>query len=553
MKMKTSRQGLLCGIYLFAFGLLLLTFGSLQAAVKMPAIFGDHMVLQRDGSVPVWGWADPGETVKVTAGGATASATAAKDGKWMVRLEKLKASPTPIEMTIAGKSNTITIHDVLVGDVWVCSGQSNMAMSVGMAANANEELANANLPTLRLFLMSVFTKEGVSFTPQQDCRGQWEVCTPAAAKKFSAAGYYFGKEIVGSQKIPVGLIGAYRGATLGYAWTNLDALKSDPELEKEYVTRFTAVRDNLAAITATHDKWMEGCGKAYKEEMRKYYADSYFTSHNPTAKRPVAPTPAQPEPQDPETTDMPTVLYNGIIAPLMPFAIKGVLWYQGESQRPPAGLYRKLLPALITGWRKQWGEGDFPFIVVQLPNYLALQQQPSESGGWAVTRDAQCHALSLPNTGMVVTIDLGDIANQHPLNKKDVGLRLALIARHLVYGEKALVYSGPMYDSMKIEGNKVRLAFQQTGGGLSAGVSTKATSGAPVPAANELKGFAIAGADKKWVWAKAQINGNTVVAWSDEVPRPVAVRYAWASNPVCNLYNKEGLPASPFRTDDWDL
>ena len=548
--MKISPAESLCRIPFFSLGLLLVICSSLQAAVKMPALFGDHMVLQRDAFVRVWGWADPGEAVQVTVGSATATATAAQDGKWMVRLEGLKASATPVEMKIAGKANTITLHDVLIGDVWVCSGQSNMAMSVEMSNNAREEIPTANHPTIRLFAMSVFTNEGVSFTPQPDCRGQWVVCTPDTAKKFSAAGYYFGKEIAESQKIPVGLIGAYRGATLGYAWTNLEALKIDPELEKEYVGRFAAVRDNMEAAKATHDKWMAECGNAFREEMRKYYANSYFTAPKPNEKRPAPPTPAQPEPPDPASTDMPTVLYNGIIAPVTPFTIKGVLWYQGESQRPPVELYRKLLPALISGWRKQWGQGDFPFLIVQLPNYQAPQQQPSE-GGWAITRDAQFRALSLPNTGMAVTIDLGDAANQHPLHKKEVGQRLALVARHVAYGEKALVYSGPLYDSMKVEGNKIRLTFQQTGGGLTVAAPSKPAGGASAPATSELKGFAIAGTDQKWVWAKAQITGTSVVVSSDQVPNPVAVRYGWGSNPPCNLYNKEGLPASPFRTDDW--
>jgi sialate O-acetylesterase len=243
------------------------------------------------------------------------------------------------------------------------------------------------------------------------------------------------------------------------------------------------------------------------------------------------------------------VLYNGMIAPLIPYAIKGAIWYQGESNAGNGLEYQTLFPRMISGWREKWNQGDFPFLYVQLANFMAPQVKSSE-GGWAELREAQLKTLSLPNTGMAVIIDIGDAHDIHPKDKIDVGLRLALAAKHVAY-KQDLVYSGPIYDSMKIEGNKIRLTFKDTGSGLQMSASPWTPTGVPVPAPTELTGFAIAGADQNWVWAKAQIDGNSVVVSSDQVPSPVAVRYGWASNPPCNLYNKEGLPASPFRTDDW--
>jgi sialate O-acetylesterase len=279
-------------------------------------------------------------------------------------------------------------------------------------------------------------------------------------------------------------------------------------------------------------------------------ADQAKASGQPAPPKPV---PSAPMPQAPGSPDpslvTPTTLYNGIIAPLIPYAIKGVIWYQGEENGAAGREYRTLFPRLITDWRDKWNQGDFPFLFVQLANYLPPQVKPSE-GGWAELREAQLMALSLPNTGMAVAIDVGDAATIHPADKLDVGLRLALAARHVAY-KQDLVYSGPIYNTMTVEGNKIRVTFKETGGGLQMGTPPRTPTGVPPPTPTELTGFAIAGADKNFVWAKARIEGNTVVVSSDQVASPVAVRYGWAFNPPCDLYNKEGLPASPFRTDDW--
>jgi len=340
--------------------------------------------------------------------------------------------------------------------------------------------------------------------------GKWAVCTPESVAHFSAVAHFFGLELRHDLKRPIGLISSDVGGTPAQAWTSLSALQKDPP--------FTNYVDAYQKIAANLPKAGEG---------------------SPSASAPPAKVPS----------GTPTVLYNGMIAPLMPYAIKGVIWYQGESNSNKGLEYRTLFPRLISDWREKWNQGDFPFLFVQLANYRGPQTKPSE-GDWAYLREAQLMTLALPNTGMAVAIDIGDATTIHPKDKLDVGLRLALAARHVAYGQD-LVYSGPIYDSMKIEGNKIRLIFKDTGSGLKMGTPPWTPTGVPVPAPTELKGFAIAGADKNFVWAKAEIDGNDVVVSSDQVASPVAVRYGWANNPPCNLYNKEGLPASPFRTDDW--
>lgn len=445
--------------------------------LRLPAILSDNMVLQADKPAAVWGWAAPGQTIKVKFAGQEKSATTGADGKWKVMLDPLKVGG-PVEMTVEG-ATTLTVKNILVGEVWLCSGQSNMQVGLNDAANAAEEIKAADFPQMRLFITKLHAPEA----PADDLRGQWVECNPQTAGRFSATAYFFGRKIHQTLKVPVGLIQSAQGATMADSWISLEGLKSDPVLEP-ILKRFEAA-----------------------------------------AKDPMG--------WDPH---LPTGLYNGEIAPLTPFAIRGAIWYQGESNAGRAFQYRTLFPALIRDWRKARGE-DFPFYFVQLANHLKPSAEPANEP-WAELREAQALALALPATGMAVAIDIGEGDNIHPKNKQDVGLRLALWALAKTYGQD-LVYSGPLYKSMAVEGEKIRVQFAETGGGLEA-------RGGP------LKQFAIAGEDKKFVWAEAVIDGAAVVVSSPQVPKPVAVRYAWANNPVgCNLANKEGLPAAPFRTDTW--
>lgn len=554
-----------------------------RADVRLPAIFSDHMVLQRDGSAPIWGWADPGEKITVTAGSAKATATAADDGQWTAKLENLPVSGEPMEITVAGK-NTITIHDVLVGDVWVCSGQSNMEFGIKAFMPA-EELKDQNNPQIRIFSVPKW----VAPSPQKDIApapencpglGKWWVCTPEALTKsgewsgFPATGYYFGRNIQEYTHQPVGLIGSCWGGTRINSWTSLDTLESEKsmaslakgaasfrdnyeEIKKKYET------ETLPEWNATLAKWKEDnkeALEAYDAAQKKWReeANAATAEKKPAPARPVAPKQPRP-PRDPiHDNQTSAALYNGMIAPLIPYGIKGAIWYQGESNGDQPVFYRVALPALIKDWRSHWGQGDFPFIVVQLPNFKPVRPEPADSP-WAGVREAQAKtALEVPNTGLATTIDIGEAGNIHPADKFDVGYRLALAAEHVAYGDANVVYSGPVYKSSEVEGKTIRIKFDNIGGGLVTGlppehfyVSEKKTR--PEAPDETLKGFAIAGADHKYVWAKATIDGDSVVVSSDAVAEPVSVRYAWADNPECNLYNKEGLPAVPFRTDDLPL
>jgi len=535
--MKPTSFIRLC-IFLLSLGLV-----SGRAEVKLPGIFGDHMVLQRDTSVPVWGTATPGEAITVTAGSVTASAKADKDGKWIVRLEKLPLSATPIELDVNG-TNKIALHDVLVGDVWVCSGQSNMAFPLGEASTAKEEIPAANHPDIRLFSVN----QNPRFKPQSDCTGQWVLCTPYTVRDFSAVGYFFAKEIAATEKVPVGLIGSYVGSTPAQAWTSLNTLQSDPDLKKAYADPLTALAADPVAVKAAHDAWLAKGGGAYLNAMTKWYEDNWAAQQKGETPPPQPAHYAIPEPPYEGQTTLPTVLFNGMIAPLEPFAIKGVIWYQGESNGGDA-LYAKLFPAMIADWRKTWGQGDFPFLYVQLPNFGARAPDPGEISGLPVAREDQFNGLQLPNTGMAVTIDAGDGKNLHPPYKDIVGHRLAQYARHLAYGED-LVYSGPLYDSFKIDGNKVTITFKNVGTGLKIGTPPVMPPGSAPPPKDELKGFAVAGSDHKYSWAKATITGtDTVTVTCDQITAPTSVLYGWDADPVVNLYNSADLPVSPFRTD----
>jgi len=541
----------------------LATLASARADVRLPAIFGDHMVLQQDATLPVWGWADAGEEVTVTLGqGPAAKTTAAADGSWRVNLKPVPSSNEPTTLTVAGR-NTVTFQDVLVGEVWVCSGQSNMAWSVWGADGGAEEAKTARDPLMRIFL----AERAKSIKPETDITGKWVPLGPDTTGNFSAVAYFFGRDLRKTLQRPVGLIGTYVGGTPAQAWISLPSLQKDPPFSM-YIDQAARVRESYEktsveypALKTKYDEeqkqWQTEVGTPYEAAMKDWQAAVEKARAEGTSA-PERPEPSRRAPNPPAEPDggwgYPGNLFNAMIAPLIPYAIKGVIWYQGESNGFQADLateYKTLFPRLITDWREKWGGGDFPFLFVQLSSFKEPQKEPSETVAaglaWPLLREAQFQTLSLPNTGMATTIDIGDVTDIHPKDKLDVGLRLARAARHIAYGEN-LVYSGPLYDSFQVEGNKIRLKFRQAGSGLAIGV-------APWPAGlkpgSELTGFAIAGEDQKWLWARAQINGDSVVVWNDAITTPAAVRYGWANHPTANLYNKEGLPASPFRTDDW--
>jgi len=638
-----------------------------EGKLRLPSIFGDHMVLQCNMPVPVWGWAEPNEEVAVILKGKLHRVTKANsNGRWMVKLPPQPAGG-PHELIVRTRGETIRFTDVLFGEVWICSGQSNMEWPVALAQNPEQEISNANFPQIRFFIV----EKSVALEPQSDCKGKWEVCSPETVRTFSAVGYFFGREIHQQLKVPVGLIGTYWGGTPAESWTDLKTLESDPDfkpilkrlprdqrtllmLKEKYEQAMAewlekvSLRDtenkgdklgwaspdfndsnwltmNLPQVwervspdmnfdgavwfrkvvmipdewagkdlvlslgpiddfdttyfngeqigstgPETPNSWMvprryrvpgelvkaganliairvfdqrgEGGFRGIPEQMRLELADGSENLISLSGEwkfkiefaRPASKIP--PQPQSPINSWTPTALFNAMVAPLVPYAIRGVIWYQGESNVGQAYQYRKLFPALISSWRKAWGY-KFPFLFVQLANFLERKPEPTESA-WAELREAQLLTLkTVPKTGMAVAIDIGEANDIHPRNKQDVGKRLALAALAIAYEQK-IVYSGPIYRSMRIEGNKIRIFFNHVGSGL-------------VAKGENLTGFAIAGEDRKFVWANAKIEGNTVVVWSEQVPKPVAVRYGWADNPDCNLYNKEGLPASPFRTDDW--
>ncbi len=495
--------------YLTILTLLTVAVPGVHADVRLAALFSDNMVVQQKLPVPVWGWAAPGEVVTVTLGGSKATATTDGQGKWMVRLDPLPAGG-PLELSVAG-NNALTIKNVVVGEVYVASGQSNMEWPVANVRDAAREIAAADHPNIRMFTVV----KSIACSPQVDCRGHWDVCSPGTAGGFSAVGYFFALNLQKALNVPVGIIHTSWGGTPVQSWTDLQSLLDEPALKP----MATAAEGQFAAYSKQLADAVRGWLPAYDAAVA-------------AGQQPPWAPPLPSNQPGPWTS---TVLYNGMIAPLVPYAIAGAIWYQGESNAGNAALYRTQFPAMIKGWRRVWGQGDFPFFWVQLANYMQARPEPSESG-WAELREAQTMTLALPNTGMATIIDLGEANDIHPRNKQDVGARLALVAEKVAYG-RDVVYSGPMYAGMKVEGNKAVISFTHVDGGL------EAKGGEP------LKGFALCGEDKKYVWADAAIVGETVVVSSPQVPQPVAVRYAWADNPVCNLYNKAGLPAVPFRTD----
>jgi sialate O-acetylesterase len=540
----------------------------LQADVKMPAIFGDHMVLQQEQKLPVWGTADPGEKVTVTAGDHTGTATADDKGKWRVDLALFAVNTPPLSVTVAGK-NTLKFEDVLIGEVWLASGQSNMELPLSALPVAAETEAHAADPQLRLFLVT----KNTSTEAQTDVGGKWELADAKSVQPFSAIGYFFGRELRAKLNRPMGVIGSYWGGTPASAWISLSGLQKAPSFQS-YVDQHTWVLDyiahyqeKLAAYQKDIKAWKDADKGAYDARLQQWSTDSDKATKagQPAPPKPEPPASMPHEPPD-ESKDfhLSAALYDGMISPLVPYGIKGVIWYQGENNTGNPIEYRTLFPRLIVDWREKWGQGDFPFLFVQLAG-LALgghfdaYDKPTGDPGfplvrdadWPLLREAQAMALALPNTGMATAIDVGDVGGIHPADKLDVGLRLALAARHVGYGEN-IVYTGPVFDKMTVEGNSIRVSFKEVGGGLVIADGPITLAGCLPTPTNELLGFVIAGADQKYVLAKARIDGSSVVVSSPDVPSPVAVRYDWANLTQANLYNKEGLPALPFRTDNWD-
>lgn len=635
------------------FSLLVLVSMAIHAQVKLPRLVSDGMVLQRDAPIPVWGWASAGENVTVTFNGKKYTAVTDADKKWSVKLDKQKAGG-PYTMQIDA-SNHLEVNDILIGDVWICSGQSNMDFRMHQAKDKYAmEIANSTNPNIRQFL--VYKKYYFPKT-LDDVRSTdgWQSANPVNTLQFTAVGYFFAKALYEKYKVPIGLLHTSWGGTPAQAWVSEESIKSFPD----YYNRLQVLKD-MDKVNETiksegkrkddwyhflqqHDaglqspKWYEtgsdetgwksirvpgfweaqgfpnvdGVVWAKKEiqiapeqagqrailflgniadedttylngikigsigskyTRRKYeipqgilkagkniltvrilnkWGSGGFIEDKPyslviggntidlkgswLAKTGIAA--AGPLPGSTNFHYEPTGLFNGMVAPLIPYAFKGVIWYQGEANTAKAKEYRTLFPTLIRDWRQHWNVGDFPFLFVQLANYLPAKPEPGQSD-WAELREAQTMTLSLPNTGMAVISDIGEWNDVHPLDKKDVGDRLALAGEKVAYHENKIVYSGPMYKSLKVDGNKITVSFDLFGSSLVA------------KGADTLRQFAIAGADKKFVWAHAVIKGDKVIVWSEKVPQPVAVRYAWADNPDgANLYNKEGLPASSFRTD----
>lgn len=552
---------------------MLLTCNAAFAQVMLPAIFGDNMVLQRGIHVPVYGWATSGEKVRVDFMGKTYSTTTGADGKWLIKLGNYKAGG-PYEMHIKGNTTDLIYKNILIGEVWLASGQSNMEFGIQTEKHAAGAIPKATDNLIHVFYVPM----ALSLQPLYDIakqsadspNGKWLVCSPdvMANPKFAwhgitAVGYYFAQQIRKTTGAPVGLIGSYRGGTPAQAWITEDGLKESPAFTK-YIDIHQKLVDNYDKAKAAYPQrmalyqdsmktWYTEVNSPYVEAVKKWEADA---AQAKAANQAVPPRP-QPSrrapiyPADPlGGYGSPTICYNGVIAPLAGYGIKGVIWYQGESNGDnlaDAVEYKDLFPRMINNWRAKWGQGNFPFLFVQLPNFRQPAMTPSE-GSWPWVREAQQKTLALPKTGMAVITDAGELQDIHPTNKLVPGNRLALVARHDIYGEK-VVSSGPVYKSMKIDGDKIIISFNE----INKGLVTASLVGDDVVNADgqELKGFGIAGEDHVFVWAKAVIKGNTVVVSRDVIPNPQAVRYNWADNPPGNLYNKDGLPANPFRTDDW--
>ena len=489
----------------------LATASSLYAELKLSSVFSDSMVLQRDKPIHVWGWTKPGQSVTAEIAGHSSQTTADSSGRFDLEIDPLPAGG-PHELSIQA-DELRTIGDVLIGEVWLCSGQSNMQWSVGQSNDADLESLAADYPLIRLISVpQVGTQE-----PQSDFEGRWEACNPQNVKDFSAVGFFFGRQLRETLDVPIGLIDNAWGGSAAEAWVRRDLLEADekytPLLEKWEMTENT-----YDHAKATAD-W---------EARRKKWVENGKKGNQPRQPRNVL-----------AGQHRPANLYNGVLKPILGYTIRGVIWYQGESNSGRAYQYRDLFPLMIQSWRDEWKQGDLPFYWVQLADFMAEASEPKESS-WAELREAQTMTMDkLVNTGEAVIIDLGEASDIHPKNKQDVAKRLARWALAKDYGYD-IVYQSPRYESMSVKDGKANVKFVQVGSGLD------------TFDVRELIGFTIAGEDKKFVHANAKmVSKDTISVWSDEVKQPVAVRYAWADNPVANVQNKAGLPLTPFRTDDW--
>lgn len=496
-----------CRVVFIALSGCLATQARLTAEVRLPALFSDHAVLQRAAKVPVWGWAVPGEDVSVSFAGETAKTKAGTDGKWRTTLDLSDVGAGPFDLIVKG-GNELKVTDILVGEVWLCLGQSNMEMKLSTTLGAKEVMATTNNSQLRHFKVET----NASATPVEDVAGKWVLAVYRDAGLFTGVGFYFGQSLQQNLSKPVGLVNLSWGGSLAEAWMSPEALAGDEE-----------IRQRTEALKSQID----------------------------LSERALLPR------------KIPSRLYNGMLSPVIPYGIAGAIWYQGESNVGSGlgPLYAKLLSAMIRDWRGRWAQNDFPLYVCQLANFQPKQSEPGATSLWAELREGQTRFTDTANTGQAILIDLGEDATVHPRNKKDVGERLARLALARDYG-RDVVYSGPVFKSFAVEGGKIRLSFTHAGGGLVARELPAAYAPSSLDPAktvplvrnspgSQLEGFVICGESRRWVWAEARIEGDTVVVSSPQVPAPVAVRYAWSNNPTCNLYNDAGLPAGPFRTDEF--
>lgn len=510
---------------------LLLSASCAFAGVKLPAVISDHMVLQSNAPVAIWGWADAGEEVQVEFAGQTKSTKAGTDGKWLIKLGKLQPSAEAHPLTVSG-TNKITVQDVLVGQVWLASGQSNMEMRIkdkmhGLVDNADAEIAAAKHPEIRVFVhdapFEIYQLPVPADEPAQDRAGSWRVCSPETVGDFSAMGYFFARDLLAEIKQPIGILTSAVGGTPIEAWTSVSAQQAVPELHPLL------------------EDWKKRLGGFDPERDRKKFLEdkAAWLKARAAALKAKQPAPKAPLPFKNIAVMKPGGLFSSMIAPLIPYTIRGVIWYQGERNAagPFTTLYGTQLRTLITDWRTRWGD-DFHFAYVQLPAVKGVQKLPSEPKGWGVAvRDQQRRTLSVPYTSMAITMDLHGELNGHPTNKSDYAKRLSSIVLHDVYQKQTALPTGPLFKSAAVENGRMLITFDNADG-------LKAKD-------SKLEGFAIAGADGKFLWASAKVADGKVIAWNEKITEPKAVHYGFAGNPKGNLVNAAGLPASPFRTDDW--
>ena len=486
--------------FLFAVAIFLGSIFASSADVRLPTLFSDNMVLQRGKTISVGGWAEDGETITVTFRNQKVS-TKAKNGKWRANLSSLKAGG-PDVFKVTG-NNSIELTNVLVGEVWLCGGQSNMEFALKRSFESEADIAASSNSMLRFFQVPNVKSD----KPLDDVKANWTQASPETSADFSAVAYYFGRDLQNKLGVPIGLIQSDWGGSPAEVWMKKEIIENNPRYQKEILEKYKVAKKN-------HENTLAKIEKERTTDPKKKTA------------APRAPW-------------KPSELYNGMIAPLISYRLKGAIWYQGEANAGRAHQYRTLFPDMIRNWRSDFGQGDFSFLLVQLAPFKPIKDQPDESD-WAELREAQLNATkNLPKVSMAVITDVGEERDIHPSKKKPVGERLALAARKIAYGED-IVSSGPVFKKMKIKGGKAILSFDHVGRGL------ESREGA-------LKGFSICGADKKFVWATAEIDGDNVIVSCPNVTKPVAVRYGWADFPVVNLWNKDGLPASPFRTDNYPM